>query len=72
MPGSGLINVFLIAMTSIGQSWIGTMNISWKGRQKLLHGTDSRTLIRILKQEEERSFHPNLGKRKVNRPLPSC
>ena len=41
------------------------MNISWKGRQKWLHGTDSRTLIRILKQEEERSFHTNHGKRKV-------
>ena len=27
--------------------------------------TDSRTLIRILKQEEERSFHTNHGKRKV-------
>ena len=72
MPCSGLRNVFLIAMTSLGQSWIGAMNISWKGRQKLLHGTDSGTLIRISKQEEERSFHTNHGKRKVNRPLPSC
>ena len=31
MPCSGLINVFLIAMTSLGQSWIGAINISWKG-----------------------------------------
>ena len=37
MPCSGLRNVFLIAMTSLVQSWIGAMNISWKGRQKWLH-----------------------------------
>ena len=48
---SGLRNVFLIPMT---RSWIGVMNISWKGRQKLLHGTDSRTLIRIMKKEVAR------------------